>query len=236
MSASSEKKECLDHGWVSARIRRVLDAEADAIRGLSIDSTYAHAVELLFACSGKIVATGMGKAGFVARKFAAILSSTASPAVFIHPAEALHGDLGMLAEGDCIVAFSTSGKTREILEFIEFSRHMKVGAVIGITSHSDSGLRSLVDVIIDMGVIDEPCPPRIDSDRQHGGDGGCQRRACPGPDGAQGRHPRRLRAASSWRLSRQAGADRQSATMMNGASNYSSGATQPDISDAAFPG
>ena len=158
MSASSEKKECLDHGWVSARIRRVLDAEADAIRGLSIDLTYAHAVELLFACSGKIVATGMGKAGFVARKFAAILSSTASPAVFIHPAEALHGDLGMLAEGDCIVAFSTSGKTREILEFIEFSRHMKVGAVIGITSHSDSGLRSLVDVIIDMGVIDEPCP------------------------------------------------------------------------------
>jgi arabinose-5-phosphate isomerase len=141
----------------SDRIREILAAEAEAIRAVTIDETYEAAVGLLLRAPGKIVATGMGKAGFVARKFAAILSSTASPAIFIHPAEAAHGDLGMLAEGDCIIAFSTSGKTREVLEFIELSRHMNVGGVIGITSHRDSGLRDLSDVIIDMGVIAEPC-------------------------------------------------------------------------------
>ena len=99
----------------------------------------------------------MGKAGFVAHKFAAILSSTATPAVFIHPAEAAHGDLGMLAPGDCIVAFSTSGKTREVLEFIQLSRRMNIRSVVGITSHTDSGLRELSDVTINMGVIKEPC-------------------------------------------------------------------------------
>lgn len=143
---------------VEARIQQILAAEADAIRAVAVDEAYGQALDLLHKSSGKIVATGMGKAGFVARKFAAILSSTASPAIFIHPAEAAHGDLGMVAEGDCIVAFSTSGKTREVLEFIELSRHMKVGGVIGITSHRDSGLRDLSDVIIDMGVIAEPCP------------------------------------------------------------------------------
>jgi arabinose-5-phosphate isomerase len=143
---------------VENRIREILAAEAEAIRAVAVDATYGAALDLLQNARGKIVATGMGKAGFVARKFAAILSSTASPAIFIHPAEAAHGDLGMVAEGDCIVAFSTSGKTREVLEFIELSRHMNVGGVIGITSHRDSGLRDLSDVIIDMGVIAEPCP------------------------------------------------------------------------------
>ena len=140
------------------RIREILTAEADAIGAVKVDETYEAALALLQHCPGKVVATGMGKAGFVARKFAAILSSTATPAIFLHPAEAAHGDLGMLAKGDCIVAFSTSGKTREVLEFIELSRHMNVGGVIGITSHRDSGLRDLSDVIIDMGVIAEPCP------------------------------------------------------------------------------
>jgi arabinose-5-phosphate isomerase len=149
-SAAAEKR-------IVDRISEILAAEADAIRAVNVDETYEAALRLLESVPGKIVATGMGKAGFVARKFAAILSSTASPAIFIHPAEAAHGDLGMLAEGDCIVAFSTSGKTREVLEFIELSRHMKVGGVIGITSHRDSGLRDLSDVIINMGVITEPC-------------------------------------------------------------------------------
>ncbi|MBM85977.1 MAG: capsule biosynthesis protein [Rhodospirillaceae bacterium] len=142
----------------SERIRAILDAEACAIRAVKIDGSYSTALNQLQNCSGKVVTTGMGKAGFVAQKFAAILSSTATPAIFIHPAEAAHGDLGMLARGDCIVAFSTSGKTREVLEFIELSRRMEVGAVISITSHRDSGLRELSDVIIDMGVVAEPCP------------------------------------------------------------------------------
>ena len=136
----------------------LLDSEAEAIKAVSIDASYGKAVELIETCAGKIITTGMGKAGFVAHKFAAILSSTATPAVFIHPAEAAHGDLGMLAPGDCIVAFSTSGKTREVLEFIQLSRRMDIGSVVGITSHTDSGLRELSDVTINMGVIKEPCP------------------------------------------------------------------------------
>ena len=143
---------------IERRVRAILDSEAEAIKAVSIDASYGKAVELIETCGGKIITTGMGKAGFVARKFAAILSSTATPAVFIHPAEAAHGDLGMLAPGDCIVAFSTSGKTREVLEFIQLSRRMDIGAVVGITSHTDSGLRELSDVTINMGVIKEPCP------------------------------------------------------------------------------
>ena len=143
---------------IERRVRTILDSEAEAIKAVSIDASYVKAVELIETCAGKIITTGMGKAGFVAHKFAAILSSTATPAVFIHPAEAAHGDLGMLAPGDCIVAFSTSGKTREVLEFIQLSRRMDIGAVVGITSHTDSGLRELSDVTINMGVIKEPCP------------------------------------------------------------------------------
>ena len=143
---------------VGLQIKAILEAEANAIRAVEINSSYDKAIMALLECSGKIITTGMGKAGFVAQKFAAILSSTATPAVFIHPAEAAHGDLGIIAKNDCIIAFSTSGKTREVLEFIELSRHMSTGAVIGITSHSDSGLRDMSDVIIDMGVIKEPCP------------------------------------------------------------------------------
>ena len=143
---------------IERRVRAILDSEAEAIKAVSIDASYGKAVELIETCAGKIITTGMGKAGFVANKFAAILSSTATPAVFIHPAEAAHGDLGMLAPGDCIVAFSTSGKTREVLEFIQLSRRMDIGSVVGITSHTDSGLRELSDVTINMGVIKEPCP------------------------------------------------------------------------------
>ena len=143
---------------IERRVRAILDSEAEAIKAVSIDASYGKAVKLIESCAGKIITTGMGKAGFVAHKFAAILSSTATPAVFIHPAEAAHGDLGMLAPGDCIVAFSTSGKTREVLEFIQLSRRMNIGSVIGITSHTDSGLRELSDVTINMGVIKEPCP------------------------------------------------------------------------------
>ena len=139
-------------------VRKILDSEAEAIKAVAIDESYSVAIEFMSKCEGKIITTGMGKAGFVAHKFAAILSSTATPAVFIHPAEAAHGDLGMLAAGDCIVAFSTSGKTREVLEFIQLSRRMDIGAIIGITSHTDSGLRELSDVTINMGVIQEPCP------------------------------------------------------------------------------
>ncbi|MEM7264202.1 MAG: SIS domain-containing protein, partial [Planctomycetota bacterium] len=79
-------------------------------------------------------------------------------AIFVHPAEAAHGDLGLIERDDCIVALSTSGKTREVLEMIELGRHIGLSTVIGITSHPDSELRELSDVVVDMGPIEEPCP------------------------------------------------------------------------------
>jgi arabinose-5-phosphate isomerase len=143
---------------IRAKIRNVLDREAAAISAIRVDASYEAAVKALETCSGKVVATGMGKAGLVARKFAAILCSTGTPAVFMHSAEAAHGDLGLIAEGDCIVAFSTSGKTREVIELIELSRHLSQATVIGITSHPETDLRRVSDIVLDMGQIDEPCP------------------------------------------------------------------------------
>ena len=143
---------------IQDKIKAILAAEADAITAVAVDQTFEQAIRVLEACPGKIVTTGMGKAGYIAHKFAAVLCSTGTPAVFMHPGEAAHGDLGLIAPGDCIVAFSTSGKTREVLELIEFSRHLSSGKIIGITSHPETELRSLSDVVLDMGEIVEPCP------------------------------------------------------------------------------
>jgi arabinose-5-phosphate isomerase len=143
---------------ITTRIRRILDSEAKAIAAVEITPAYGKALDALQACHGKVVATGIGKAGFMAAKFAAVLCSTGTPAVFIHPADAAHGDLGLISKGDVIVVFSTSGKTREILELIELSRHLTDAVVIGITSHPETALRQLCDIVLDMGVIEEPCP------------------------------------------------------------------------------
>lgn len=143
---------------IQKRIKAILTAEATAIAAVAVDQTFAKAIDLLATCTGKVVATGMGKAGYIAHKFSATLCSTGTPAVFVHPGEAAHGDLGLIAGGDCIVAFSTSGKTREVLELIEFSRHLGSEKVIGVTSHPESELRPLCDVVLDMGEIVEPCP------------------------------------------------------------------------------
>ena len=94
-----------------------------------------------------------------------------------------------------MVALSTSGKSREVLEMLELARHLGVATVIGITSHPDSDLRALSDLILDMGVIEEPCPPGPDAERQHRGHAGHHRRLGPGAVGGEGRHPRGLRAA-----------------------------------------
>ena len=140
------------------RVRAVLDAEAAAIRNVPVTGAFGEALERMAACRGKLVTTGIGKAGHIARKFAATLSSTAAPAIFMHPAEAAHGDLGVLAPGDCVFAFSTSGKSREVLECLELAHHLEVHDIIGITSHPDSRLRELASIVLDMGEIEEPCP------------------------------------------------------------------------------
>ena len=143
---------------IQRKIKAILAAEAAAVAAIGVDASFEQAIALFEECRGKVVATGMGKAGYVAHKFAAVLCSTGTPAVFVHPGEAAHGDMGLIAPGDCIVAFSTSGKTREVLELIEFSRHLGSGKVIGITSHPETELRALSDVVLDMGEIVEPCP------------------------------------------------------------------------------
>jgi arabinose-5-phosphate isomerase len=142
---------------IQARMREILEAEAKAILAVRIDDAYEQAVNALLECRGKVLTTGIGKAGHLARRFAATLSSTATPAYFIHPAEAAHGDMGMVAPKDCIIAFSTSGKSREVLEMLELSHHMGRETIIGITSHPDAPMRELCDVVLDMGVIEEPC-------------------------------------------------------------------------------
>lgn len=135
----------------------ILAAEAAAIAAVSVTPDFERAVLALRDSKGKVLTTGMGKAGHVARKFASTLCSTGTPAAYVHPGEATHGDLGLIEPDDCIVAFSTSGKTREVLEMLRLGRHIGLKTVIGVTSHADSELRGLSDIVVDMGLVAEPC-------------------------------------------------------------------------------
>jgi arabinose-5-phosphate isomerase len=143
---------------IKQRMQAVLRAEAEAISAINVSNDFITAVEVMLSCEGKILTTGIGKAGHIAKKFAATLCSTATPADFIHPAEAAHGDLGLVGANDVMIAFSTSGKSREVIEILEMSRHLGVTTIIGVTSHPDSELRDYSDLVLDMGIITEPCP------------------------------------------------------------------------------
>ncbi len=139
------------------RAREILLAEAEAIKNVPVDEHFSHAIDILLRCKSKVVTTGMGKAGDIARKVAGTLCSTGTPACFLHPGEAAHGDLGLLGKGDVILAFSTSGKTREIIEMLERAHGLGVTSMIGITSHPDSTIRKLCNEVVSMGEIAEPC-------------------------------------------------------------------------------
>nr|WP_222939769.1 SIS domain-containing protein [Photobacterium sp. BZF1] len=132
--------------------------EARAIESITIDAQYEHIVKLILDCPSKVITTGIGKAGLIAKKCAATLSSTGTPAVFLHPTEAAHGDLGIVSASDIMIACSTSGKSREVLEILELARHLGVKHIIGITSHPDSELRQHCEYVLDMGVHQEACP------------------------------------------------------------------------------
>lgn len=101
---------------IRQRVAEIFSGEAAAIAAVPVGSEFEHAVYALRDCAGKVLTTGMGKAGHVARKFASTLCSTGTPAFYIHPGEAAHGDLGLVGRDDCVVAFSNSGQTREVLE------------------------------------------------------------------------------------------------------------------------
>jgi len=139
--------------------REVLKQEARAISGLSgsVDSAFIKAVDNVYACKGKIVVTGMGKAGIIAQKISGTLSSTGTSSIFLHPAEAFHGDLGRLTGADVLLALSNSGETEEITRLLNYDK--KIGArIIAITGNRKSTLASHSDVVLFIGSIEEACP------------------------------------------------------------------------------
>jgi arabinose-5-phosphate isomerase len=146
---------------ILSRARAIIDSEAAALRNVPLDGNFEKAVRILLHCQGKVITTGMGKAGTIAQKIAGTLCSNGTPAAFIHPGDAAHGDLGILSKGDVIIACSTSGKTREVIEMLELAHHFGIDHIIGITSHPDSVIRKLSTVVINMGLIREPCPHNL---------------------------------------------------------------------------
>jgi len=142
--------------------RKVLQTEAAAILGLvdRLDGRFAAAVMMLKECRGRVIVTGMGKSGIISRKIAATFSSTGTPAFFMHPAEAIHGDLGMIQRDDVVIALSHSGETGEVLRLLETIR--RLGArIIAITGSPGSTLAQAADVALDCHVTEEACPMNL---------------------------------------------------------------------------
>ena len=141
---------------------RVLRIEADAILGLisKLDERFERAVELLRACAGRVIVTGMGKSGLIGRKIAATLASTGTPAYFLHPAEGVHGDLGMVARGDVVLALSNSGETDEVLAILPPLKRLGVPIVL-LTGNPTSGLARQCEVVLDVSVPEEACPMNL---------------------------------------------------------------------------
>jgi arabinose-5-phosphate isomerase len=145
-----------------ALARRVLQTEADAILALidRLDDRFENAIHILLDCRGRVIVTGMGKSGIIARKIAATLSSTGTPAFFLHPAEAIHGDLGVLQADDVILALSNSGETEELLRLLETIK--RLGArMIAMTGDCKSTLGQAADVALDCQVSEEACPMNL---------------------------------------------------------------------------
>ena len=144
-------------------IQRILTAESEAVRNIPINDTLVEAIEIIYQAvhkkGGKVVASGMGKAGQIAQNIATTLSSTGTTAIFLHPSDAQHGDLGVLAKNDVLLLVSNSGKTREILELYDLSKGLvNPLPVIVITGNTESPLASIADVTIHTGGPHEVCP------------------------------------------------------------------------------
>ncbi len=142
-----------------SRARRVLDVETRALAALRdrLDGRFAAALELLLGCRGKVIVTGVGKSGIVCRKIAATLSSTGTPAVFLHAGEGSHGDLGTVARGDVMIAVSNSGEVGEVLRLLPVAKRLAI-PLIAITGKPDSSLRRAAEVTLDVSVPEEACP------------------------------------------------------------------------------
>ncbi len=141
------------------RGRQVLEIEAKAILALidRLDQRFERAVALLDRCQGRVVVTGMGKSGIIGRKIAATLASIGVPSVFLHPAEGIHGDLGMVSRGDLVIALSNSGETEELLKILPAIKRLGV-PMISLTGNVESMLARNSDVVLDVSVKEEACP------------------------------------------------------------------------------
>jgi arabinose-5-phosphate isomerase len=139
--------------------RRVLEIEARTLSELAgrLDARFERAVEALFGCSGRVVVAGMGKSGIIGQKISATFSSTGTPSFFLHPAEALHGDLGRLVRGDVLLALSYSGETEELLRLLETVKRLGI-TLITLTGNPGSTLAQTSDIAIDVSVPQEACP------------------------------------------------------------------------------
>jgi arabinose-5-phosphate isomerase len=138
--------------------RRVLRIEAEALGELlqRLDGRFEQAVELLFACNGRVVVIGMGKSGLIGRKIAATFSSTGTPSVFLHPAEAVHGDLGMLMRDDVVLAVSYGGETEEIISLLETIKRLGL-RMVTLTGNPRSTIAAASDAVLDVSVKEEAC-------------------------------------------------------------------------------
>ncbi|MDD5217914.1 MAG: KpsF/GutQ family sugar-phosphate isomerase [Candidatus Omnitrophica bacterium] len=139
--------------------REILKIEIQTLERLTrhIRGNFVEAVEMMVRCKGRIILTGMGKPGFIARKISATLASTGSPSFFLHPAEAIHGDLGMVTPDDILIAISNSGETEEIVQLLSPLKRMGV-PMIALTSNVCSTLARHADIVLDLGVTREACP------------------------------------------------------------------------------
>jgi arabinose-5-phosphate isomerase len=139
--------------------KRVLQIEAQAISALleKLDDNFTNAVEILDQCKGKVIVTGIGKSGIIAQKIASTFACSGTPAFFLHPAEGIHGDVGMMSKGDVVLAISNSGETQEIIQLLPLIKRWGI-ALIVITSKPASVLARSGDVILDTGVKEEACP------------------------------------------------------------------------------
>lgn len=139
--------------------KKVLKTEADAVYGLidKLDDGFDRAIDIIYGSTGRVIVTGMGKSGLIGKKIAATLASTGTPAFFMHPAEASHGDLGMVTAEDVVIAISNSGETDELTGLIPFLKRFDI-RLISMTGKSDSTLAKISDVNLDVSVAAEACP------------------------------------------------------------------------------
>ena len=158
-ATETSKPEGTDETEQFEAARRVLELEADAILALarSLDDRFVAALDILMAVSGRVIVTGMGKSGHIAHKIAATLASTGTPSFFVHPAEASHGDLGMITRDDAVLAISNSGDTAELSDLIAYAKRFSI-PLIGITTNPKSALADGADVLLALPNADEACP------------------------------------------------------------------------------